>query len=175
MVLLVTSSRRPSLRTRILLKELERTIPGARRIVRGKKSLDDLRDMMIKWGVSRLLIVDTKRGNPNSIKLYLLDFPKLRLVGEIRIKGLSLQVDVKRKVRVSELVIKDECKDEVSNKLKKLLEYFIPESALIVNRTGIKAYLTIECKNGYSLSIKNIFNKYVYPLMRIDKIELYRE
>ena len=69
-MLFITTSRRPSIRTRTFIKELERAIPGSKRIVRGKKSLDDLKDVMIRYGVSKLLVVDTKKGNPAVLRFY---------------------------------------------------------------------------------------------------------
>lgn len=172
-MLFITTSRRPSIRTRTFIKELERAIPGSKRIVRGKKSLDDLKEMMIRYGVSKLLVVDTKKGNPAVLRFYELSLPYLKLICSLYIRGISLQVDVKRKITVSELSIVNECGDELSSYLHNLLTQFIPEQSLVIHeRKGIKAYLCIECENGnYRLTFKNLFKKVIYPSIKISKIE----
>ena len=175
-MLLITSSRRPAARTRTFMKELERTIPGSKRIVRGKKSMEDLMHMMIQYGASNLIIVDTRKGNPAILKLYKLSHPHLKLVCNIYIKGLSLQVDVKKKTFFSELEIVDNCGNEVSSKLYRVLASFIPEqSMLMVRKGGVRGYLSIECdgEEGLVLAFKNAMNKYVYPVIRVERVEFF--
>jgi U3 small nucleolar ribonucleoprotein protein IMP4 len=126
--LYITSSRRPSIRTRTFIKELERVIPGSRRVVRGKKALEDLLELMIREGVSHLLIIDNVRGNPYSIRIYEAAPGLPKLLCRIYIKGVSLQVDVKRKRSISQLEIEDKCRSEESIRLAEVINAVIPET-----------------------------------------------
>lgn len=173
-MLFITTSRRPAIRTRIFIKELERVIPGAKRIIRGKKGLEDLERLLFINGVSKLVIVENKKGNPWALRFYRYDFPRLTLVCTMYVKGLSLQVDTKRKKFVSFLDIKDECGNEESKRIYGLLCEFIPESSYIKRVSGIHGVLKVKCKNDeYILSFEDEKGNYIYPIIRLNKVEIY--
>ncbi len=66
-MLLITTSRRPSRRTRSFVRDLYHVIPGAKRVNRGKKSVEDLKKLAIGEGFKRVLIVGTMKGNPSTL------------------------------------------------------------------------------------------------------------
>lgn len=66
-MLAVTTSRRTSQRTRIFCKELASIFPFCRYIVRGKKGVRELSEHALENGFSKVLVVETKNGNPCSI------------------------------------------------------------------------------------------------------------
>ncbi|HLI46013.1 MAG TPA: hypothetical protein VKU94_02345 [Geobacterales bacterium] len=91
MKLLITTSRRPSRRTRSFVRDLA-LLFNAERITRGKSSIDDLLSELVNG--SKLLVIDTKKGNPSRIRVYdrngLLKIYILRSVKLLReIKGLK--------------------------------------------------------------------------------------
>jgi len=96
MPVLVTTSRRPTRRSRRLAKELCRVVPYFRKINRGSMGYRDLREYMIKKGFSRLIIIENYRGNPGVLEFLVLDELFLRRIGKLIINSLSLQVDVKK-------------------------------------------------------------------------------
>jgi len=67
LMLLITTSRRPSRRTRSFIRDLYHVIPGAKRVNRGKKSAEDLKKLAIGEGLKRVLIVGTLKGNPSTL------------------------------------------------------------------------------------------------------------
>jgi len=173
-LLFITTSRRPAVRTRIFIKELERVIPGTKRVIRGKKSIEDLQRLLFINGVSRLVIVENKKGNPWALHFYKFDFFKLKIVCTLYIRGVSLQVDVKKKRFVSFLEIEDQCLDETSKIVYSLLKDFIPESGFVKRHTGVKAFLRIKCRNSeYILSFEDEDGNRIYPIIRICGVKVY--
>jgi len=69
-LILITTSHRPSRRTRTLIRDLSHVIPGSVRVNRGKKSLEDLRQEAIKYGLDRVLVVGERKGNPGLLRFY---------------------------------------------------------------------------------------------------------
>ena len=96
MPVLVTTSRRPTRRSRRLAKELCRVLPYFKKINRGRMGYKDLREYMIKKGFTRLIIIENYKGNPGIMEFLTLDEVFLRRVGRLVIKSLSLQVDIRR-------------------------------------------------------------------------------
>ena len=173
-MLFITTSRRPAIRTRIFIKELERVIPGSRRIIRGKKSLNDLRNLLFIHGVGKLIVVENKKGNPWALHFYRFDFPKLKLSYTLYIKGVSLQVDIKKKRFISYLEIEDLCNNELSKRICNILQEFIPESGLVRRLHGIHGFLRIRCKEDViELSFEDRNGKKIYPVIRIYDVRTY--
>ena len=61
-MILISTSRRPSTRTRSFVKELLGVIPLSFQVTRGKKSIEELKDVAILKGCRRLMIVESKDG-----------------------------------------------------------------------------------------------------------------
>lgn len=88
--ILITSSHRPSRRVRSFINDLARTLPKAVRINRGKKSIEDLRDLMKLAGYRALIIVNTWKANPGRIDAYLREGEALRRIGSLYISSIKL-------------------------------------------------------------------------------------
>lgn len=67
--MIITTSLRPSSRTRSLCKELERVIPLSQYILRGKKGVRELISLSTEKGAERLLII-TSKGDINTFVFY---------------------------------------------------------------------------------------------------------
>ncbi|HWQ17411.1 MAG TPA: hypothetical protein VNL13_06235 [Sulfolobales archaeon] len=88
--ILVTSSHRPSRRVRSFVNDLAKTLPGATRINRGKKSLEDLKDLMRLTGYKVLIVVNTWKANPGRVDIYVREEDILKKVGSIYISSIKL-------------------------------------------------------------------------------------
>jgi U3 small nucleolar ribonucleoprotein protein IMP4 len=93
----LTTSRKPSQRTRSFIRDLVRVIPWSFHFTRGSCSLNDLANELAVLGISRILIVHEKKGNPSLVKFYKLDEGKLMERDyRLRIKGISLARELRR-------------------------------------------------------------------------------
>jgi len=90
--IVITTSRRPSPRTRSLVKDLVRVIPGATRITRGHLTMQELARDAILMGADRVVIVGERRGNPSILRFYRPARSPLRLdnIVTLLIKGVTL-------------------------------------------------------------------------------------
>jgi len=92
LTILITTSHKPSPRLRSFVKDLASVIPGSLKLNRGKKTLEDLLYDAIELNADRLIIVGEKKGNPGSIRVYLVDREEetLRELAYYSIKGVKL-------------------------------------------------------------------------------------
>ncbi len=92
MTVIVTTSRRPSRRSRSLVKDLVSIIPGAYRLTRGRKSRSDLAREALAVGADRVVVIGERKGNPGVIRVYepLADPPALREIAVFIIVGVKL-------------------------------------------------------------------------------------
>jgi len=67
---IVTTSRRPSPRSRSLVKDLVSVIPRAVRLVRGHNSYADLAREAIRINADRVVVIGERKGNPGIIRVY---------------------------------------------------------------------------------------------------------
>lgn len=88
---LLTSSRRPSRRTRALLKDLELTIYSVVRLTRGHESLKDLNALAASNGLKRVVIIGEWKGNPGLLVAYSPSSSGLVEVGKLSIVGVTLR------------------------------------------------------------------------------------
>lgn len=100
-IILITTSRRPTQRVRSFSKDLERVIPSARRVNRGKLSIDGVADRVSEVGGDRAIIVDRWKGGPGKIDLYRLRSGKLDLVYPVLyLAGVRTQDEYGKKTRI---------------------------------------------------------------------------
>ena len=66
-MIVIGTTRKPSQRIRSFVKELVRVIPGAMRLTRGKRGLDDFCAEAQENGADRVLLVGAFHGNPGRI------------------------------------------------------------------------------------------------------------
>ncbi len=93
-MMLISTSRRPSTRTRSFVKELLGVIPLSFYITRGKKSIEELKDIAVLKGCRRLMIVESKDGNPSALSFMFVDKKDWKWIGIIDI-NVSLRREMK--------------------------------------------------------------------------------
>jgi len=109
MKLIITTSREPSRRSRSFVKDLVVAIPHAEKVNRGKATLLDLRNLIIRKGAYGLVMILEKKANPSALVFYIPGERGLERVLMVRISGIKLgreMSDYQRPLGVNELVIK---------------------------------------------------------------------
>ena len=66
--MLVTSSRRPGHRTRLLCRELARVLPGWKYVPRGAKTVRKLASLAASLGHARVVLVNSLGGQPHELR-----------------------------------------------------------------------------------------------------------
>jgi U3 small nucleolar ribonucleoprotein protein IMP4 len=91
-VLLLTTSRRPTPRTRTFCRGLARSIPNVVRINRGKLSLDGIVEKSLELNANHVIIVDRWKGGPGKIEFFkieqegLVPVPPIMYVSSIKLQ-----------------------------------------------------------------------------------------
>lgn len=94
--IVICTSRRPSPRTRSFVKDLANAFSGDR-ITRGKSSLEELLTLSVESGYDKIIIVDTRYGNPGRLRIY--DVRSKELAAIIVLKGVTLTRENPRSIR----------------------------------------------------------------------------
>ena len=164
MPLLITTSRRPSRRTRTLAKELNRVIPGSMKINRGKLNLSKLREYMIRKGLNKLLIIETRKGNPSILQFLSLSKKKFTRNLIFKINSLIMQIDKNQKIYFTHTSgIKADGIDQV---LLNVFQYFFSGVELISEEIR-KGFIEIKYKDDQIvIGFTDQKGKRVYPLIR---------
>jgi len=97
--MLISTSRRPSTRTRSFVKELLGVIPLSFQVTRGKKSIEELIDIAILKGCRRLMIVESKDGNPSALSFMHIDKEDWKWLGVMDI-SVSLRRETKTTTKI---------------------------------------------------------------------------
>jgi len=93
-LILITTTRRPSRRTRSFVRDLYHVLPNAIRRNRGKMSLEDLNELALQSGAERVLVVGTSRGNPSFLSFYEPHPSAIRPISIIHLRGVSLRREI---------------------------------------------------------------------------------
>jgi len=89
--ILVTTSRRPSRRTRSFVKDLASVIPGGVRLTRGHLSYKELAVEAVTMNADRIIIIGERRGNPSILRIYKpLGVSGLKNIVTLIIRGVKL-------------------------------------------------------------------------------------
>ncbi|MCE4624468.1 MAG: hypothetical protein F7C35_01205 [Desulfurococcales archaeon] len=94
--IIVTTTRRPTPRTRSLVKDLVSVIPGAVRFTRGHYSMPELAIEARALGAERVLIVASRRGNPSLVRFYKVGDEELVNIASLSILGVTLSREWKK-------------------------------------------------------------------------------
>ncbi|KYC52600.1 MAG: putative Brix domain-containing ribosomal biogenesis protein [Candidatus Methanofastidiosum methylothiophilum] len=94
-MMLISTSRRPSNRTRSFVKELLGVIPLSFQVSRGKKSVEELKDIAILKGCRRLMIIESKDGNPSALSFMHVDKKDWKWIGV-----LDITVSLRREMNI---------------------------------------------------------------------------
>jgi len=95
MVLIITTSRNPSRRSRSFIKDLVAVVPTYIRVNRGKKTLDDLINIMYAYNSNGVLILYERKGNPSALVYYVNIGNKLQKKLLIKLSSIKLCREVK--------------------------------------------------------------------------------
>ena len=120
--IVISTSRKPSQRTRSLCKELQTLLPSAHYIQRGKSNFEEILKKSRQEAARLLLLIGERDGNPGSLELYYAEG-----VGDsvfsFKVEGMRLAREYGASVRNSTktLIISSDSNNE-SNDLQKLLE-----------------------------------------------------
>ncbi|MHA1220962.1 MAG: Brix domain-containing protein [Candidatus Heimdallarchaeota archaeon] len=125
----LTTSRKPSQRTRSFVRDLVRVIPWSFHFTRGSCSLNVLADELSSLGINRLMVVHEKKGNPSLLKFYKLVDDDLEARDyRVRIKGISLGRELKRGRSVftkeSKFSVVNYCQSDFGEQLYTMLSIF---------------------------------------------------
>ncbi len=102
-MILITTSRKPSRKTRSLARELSRMIPFSTYITRGKKPIEDLVEIARTKGYNRIAILKEKHGNPFKFDFIEIDGANWNYLDESLIFNL---------IKLQREIIKDKIKFE---------------------------------------------------------------
>jgi len=126
---------------------------------------------MIKKGFSKLVIVETWKGNPGRIQLYLLKYGTLELHMMMQLAGISLQLDThKMNLKLNELSINVKDSDEEIENFASKLDEFLETPIIDPRREGLAGILEVtKEKENIVMLFKDVYGKKVYPKLRISK------
>lgn len=169
-MVLITTSRRPTKRINRFAKELSWVFPNSMKINRGKRSLMDLTDFMIKRGYTRLLIIEGWKGNPKKLKFFLLLYGSLINYMTLELLGLSLQIDKRMNKKLRILSIED----DGSLRGKEIKEHIVSylESGYLIDprREGTAGKMMIKSTNGILLiDFYDENGKSIHPKLKVGK------
>ncbi|MCC6022808.1 MAG: hypothetical protein QXH99_05595 [Sulfolobales archaeon] len=95
MVLIITTSRNPSRRSRSFIKDLVAVVPTYVRVNRGKKTLDDLINIMYTYNSNGVVILYERKGNPSALVYYVNIGNKLQRRILIKLGSIKLCREIK--------------------------------------------------------------------------------
>jgi len=95
-MMLISTSRRPSTRTRSFVKELLGVIPLSFQVTRGKKSIEELKDIAVLKGCRRLMIVESRDGNPSALSFMHIDKKDWKWLGV-----MDITVSLRREMKIT--------------------------------------------------------------------------
>ena len=143
LMILISTSRKPSQNTRRLARQISMALPHSKYITRGKKSVDSLCSEAAREGYSKVALIFESHGNP-----YKLSFIKNSgdewdwLLDELKIKSFKIENKIRK--QFNSIIID-----------KKLKDIFMPGDEESDNHMEIKNNkLIIKSDNDIMLEIK---------------------
>ncbi len=146
---LITTSRRPSRRTRSFLKEFSLILPGSYRVNRGKFSFRGLLSEALVHNCRGIIVINTYKGNPGSIDFYIikkvseeesLDSYQLDFLGKIYLAGVVLARERKSPLCAGVRNIEIETERCFSEICKRLIELITKIISLIKDTSTTNKY-----------------------------------
>ena len=89
-MLLVTTSRKPCQKTRVLARTLANLIPESEYTTRGKASINTLIQVAQNKGYETICIIGEQHGNPNNLR-FLKTFPEPSITKEITLSKIQAE------------------------------------------------------------------------------------
>ena len=98
--MLISTSRRPGHRTRILCRELIRVLPNAAYVPRGAKTISKLASLASSLGHDRVMIVNSLAGRPKELRFLAVAQDCRWLDAWVELGEVKLQRDLGQKVKL---------------------------------------------------------------------------
>ncbi len=99
---MITTSRRPTRRTRSFCKDLQVALPNAIRVNRGKMSLSDVALRALELGADRIILVSVYKGNPGRIRFFKVSSSEfIEIPPTINIAGIKLTREFNKSRRIN--------------------------------------------------------------------------
>ncbi|ESQ21906.1 MAG: putative exosome subunit/U3 small nucleolar ribonucleoprotein (snoRNP) component, contains IMP4 domain [uncultured Acidilobus sp. CIS] len=162
-LILLTSSHRPSRRTRSFIKDLEATIYGAVRLTRGHLSMDELGVIARRLNVERLVILMERKGNPGIIVSFRPEERGLVEVTRLPIVGVTLRRELRSRVQVNG------CRGVygVSESTFNVVDAVAKAFALQVLNEPVGNYLEVREEEGVYLIVPRSEKGFSGPIIRV--------
>ena len=176
---LITTSRRPSPRTRSFIKDLVSLIPGAMKINRGHLTMEELTLLALSKGCDRLVVVGERRGNPSIMRIYDVQQGGVyKNIVSVKVLGVALSREIKRSLpprQPKDLYVKVE-NDEVADfaeALMKGLHLKVYVNSIKMTQGTLLGVLRRDKRGGDSaiLEFMNQKNEYVGPRIKLGRVK----
>jgi len=176
-LIIITTSHKPSQRTRSFAKDLASVLPDAKVITRGKKTLRDLSIIGFGLRANHILVIGEKRGNPSLIRIFSIDhsskYPTLLHKYSIILKGITLSREnpdaVKTYGAEKFKVNHEECSDD---NCFTLADVFLE---LVFNHIDENDYdieiKLVPHKNYTMINFINTYNKLCGPIIKVSRVK----
>jgi U3 small nucleolar ribonucleoprotein protein IMP4 len=175
-LILVTTTRRPSKRTRSFVRDLYHVLPNSTRRNRGKMSLEDLNELAIKIGADRVIVVGTQRGNPSSLTFYEPTPSHLKPISIVSLSGVSLRREITKKRAPPSKRFCVASPDELENEAELLAKSFNVRSVKLEELKNFDISLILASEEGLRASFYRVSPmEELGPRMRISGIKEYGE
>lgn len=175
---LITTSHKPSQRTRSFVKDLANTLPFSKHVNRGKKTIDELGLEAYRNKTQYIFVVGEKKGNPSMIRIYKVYFdekpPKIKHIATLIIRGVKLtreNPDASRAYNPETIAIDyDMCETDNCYKLAdQLIEIF---HNIISEKPDVTVKLE-ETRNIIVVKPLNRLGKPCGPIIRVSGVKVY--
>ncbi len=175
---LITTSRRPSPRTRSFIKDLVSLIPGAMKINRGHLTMEELTLLALSKGCDRLVVVGERKGNPSIIRIYDLQRGGVhKNIVSVKVLGVALSREIKRPLpprQPRDLYVKVESDEVVdfAEALMKGLHLKVYVNSIKIRRETLIGILRKDERdeNNAILEFMNQKNEYVGPRIKLGRV-----
>lgn len=177
-MILITTTRRPSRRTRSFVRDLYHVLPASMRRNRGKMSMEDLNELAIREGVERVIVVGTQRGNPSFLAFYEPSPSHLKPISLVRLEGVSLRREItdKRAPQARKLGIAySSGLENEARVMAKSLNAYLGQGMEELRSRGCEVALLLSSDGGIRATFYRLPAEELGPRMRISEIREYAE
>lgn len=174
-MILITTSRRPTRRVRSFCKDLERVIPGAVKVNRGKKNIYEVLAEAAQRNLPYAIIVETWKGNPGDMLFYRADMAGAKEpLAVFRIKGVKLQREFKRKKVIEKVSKIRVLRNEKCLELTDFLSKVFGSSEAGEEQENEEVIVEVDAENGENIMSFKIGGEEVGPRIRFRVLRMER-
>jgi U3 small nucleolar ribonucleoprotein protein IMP4 len=175
-ILLITTSHKPSPRTRSFVKDLASILPDAIVVTRGKKTLSELAIESHRNRAKYFMVIGEKRGNPSLIRIYTINYtgriPIHQHIASIVLRGVTLSRENPESIKTYGIeyvgLDNDKC---VSDRCFKLFDVLYQ---LLMDRISRNPDIVIvlEDRGPYTIvKAVNKLGKITGPIIRVHRVK----